>query len=175
MAHTYASSFCVPVTGLRFFTVYGPWGRPDMALFLFTDAIVNDRPIDVFNHGKMKRDFTYVDDIVEGIYRLMDSPATKNAAWDGANPDPATSFAPYQLFNIGNNAPVELMDYIGAIEEKLGKEAKKNFMPLQIGDVPATYADVSALESKVGYKPSTSVRDGVSNFIDWYKEYYKIN
>ena len=116
-----------------------------------------------------------MDDIVEGIYRLMDSPATKNASWDGANPDPATSFAPYQLFNIGNNSPVELMDYIGAIEEKLGKEAKKNFMPLQIGDVPATYADVSALESKVGYKPSTSVRDGVSNFIDWYKEYYKIN
>lgn len=174
MAHTYASSFGLPVTGLRFFTVFGPWGRPDMALFLFTKAILEGKTIDVFNNGKMKRDFTYVDDIVEGIFRLMDHPPTENKNWDADNPDSATSFAPYQLFNIGNNSPVELMDYIGAIEEKLGIEAKKNFLPLQIGDVPATYADVTALEEKVGYRPSTSVREGVGKFIDWYKEYYKV-
>ncbi len=175
MAHTYSSSFGLPVTGLRFFTVYGPWGRPDMALFLFTDAILKDQPINVFNNGKMRRDFTYVDDIVEGIFRLMSVPPQKNDNWDSANPDPASSYAPYQLYNIGNNSPVELMDYIGAVEEKLMKTAKKNFMPLQIGDVPETYADVSALEQKVGYKPSTPVREGVAKFIDWYKEYYKVN
>ena len=174
MAHTYASSFGLPVTGLRFFTVFGPWGRPDMALFLFTKAILEDKPIDVFNNGKMKRDFTYVDDIVEGIFRLLDHPPVENKDWDAKNPDSASSFAPYQLFNIGNNSPVELMDYIGAVEENLGKEAKKNFLPLQIGDVPETYADVSALEAKVGYKPSTPVKEGVRKFIDWYKEYYKV-
>ncbi|MEM0940263.1 MAG: NAD-dependent epimerase [Bacteroidota bacterium] len=174
MAHTYAASFNVPVTGLRFFTVYGPWGRPDMALFLFTNAIIKDQPINVFNHGNMKRDFTYVDDIVEGMYRLMTTPPTKNENWDAANPNPASSFAPYQLFNIGNNSPVELMDYIKAIEEKLGKQAEKNFMPLQTGDVPETFAEVSDLEQKIAYKPSTSVREGVGKFIDWYKEYYKV-
>ena len=174
MAHTYASSFGLPVTGLRFFTVFGPWGRPDMALFLFTKAILEGKPIDVFNNGKMKRDFTYVEDIVEGIFRLLNRPPTENKNWDSDNPDSATSFAPYQLFNIGNNSPVQLMDYIGAIEEKLGMEAKKNFLPLQIGDVPETYADVTALEEKVGYKPSTSVIDGVGKFIDWYKDYYKV-
>ncbi|MEM6815549.1 MAG: NAD-dependent epimerase/dehydratase family protein, partial [Bacteroidota bacterium] len=174
MAHTYAASFNVPVTGLRFFTVYGPWGRPDMALFLFTNAIIKDQPINVFNHGNMKRDFTYVDDIVEGMYRLMTTPPTKNENWDAANPNPASSFAPYQLFNIGNNSPVELMDYIKAIEEKLGKQAEKNFIPLQTGDVPETFAEVSDLEQKIAYKPSTSVREGVGKFIDWYKEYYKV-
>ena len=175
MAHTYSSSFGVPVTGLRFFTVYGPWGRPDMALFLFTDAILKGEPINVFNNGKMKRDFTYVEDIVEGIYRLMSVPPENDKNWDASDPDPATSYAPYQLFNIGNNSPVELMDYIGAIEQKLGKVAEKNFMPLQIGDVPETYADVSALEKKVDYKPATTVKEGVGHFIDWYKEYYKVS
>ena len=174
MAHTYASSFGLPVTGLRFFTVFGPWGRPDMALFIFTKAILEGKAIDVFNNGKMKRDFTYVDDIVEGVFRLMGNPPKENANWDADNPDSATSYAPYQLFNIGNNSPVQLMDYIGAIEEKLGMEAQKNFLPLQIGDVPATYADVTALEEKVGYKPSTSVKEGVNRFIDWYLDYYKV-
>lgn len=174
MAHTYSSSFGLPVTGLRFFTVFGPWGRPDMALFLFTKAMLEDRPIDVFNNGKMMRDFTYVEDIVEGVFRLMKAPPEANDEWDSNNPDSATSYAPYQLFNIGNNSPVELMDYISALEEKLGIEAKKNFLPLQIGDVPATYADVKALEEKIGYKPTTTVKEGVSNFVDWYKEYYKV-
>lgn len=174
MAHTYASSFGLPVTGLRFFTVYGPWGRPDMALFLFTKAILNDEPIDVFNHGKMKRDFTYVGDIVEGIYRLIDHVPEGNQQWDSANPDPATSFAPYNLFNIGNNSPVELMDFISAIENELGKKAKMNFMPIQTGDVPATFADVSALKNAVGYQPATSVEEGVKNFVNWYKEYYNV-
>jgi len=173
MAHTYASSFGLPVTGLRFFTVYGPWGRPDMALFLFTKAILNDKPIDVFNYGKMRRDFTYVDDIVEGIYRLINHKPKKRSDWDASNPDPSLSFAPYQLFNIGSNHPVNLMDYISAIEEKLGKEAKKNFLPIQTGDVSETYADVSSLERAVGYKPSTHLKDGVANFIDWYLDYYK--
>ncbi|MEM6642738.1 MAG: NAD-dependent epimerase [Bacteroidota bacterium] len=174
MAHSYSASFGLPVTGLRFFTAYGPWGRPDMALFLFTKAILEGKPIDVFNHGRMKRDFTYVEDIVEGIFRLLNFAPTPNDEWDSKNPDSATSFAPYQLFNIGNNSPVDLMDYIGAIEKKLGKEAEKNFLPLQIGDVPETYANVAALEEKVGYKPSTSVEEGVGRFIDWYKGYYKV-
>lgn len=175
MAHTYSSSFGLPTTGLRFFTVYGPWGRPDMALFLFTKAILNDEPIDVFNHGKMKRDFTYVEDIVEGIYRLINHIPEGREEWDSNNPDAATSFAPYSLFNIGNNSPVELMDFISAIENKLGKKAKMNFMPIQTGDVPATYADASALKNAVGYQPNTSVEDGVGNFIDWYKDYYKVS
>lgn len=174
MAHTYSASFGLPVTGLRFFTVYGPWGRPDMALFLFTKAIIKNEPINVFNHGKMKRDFTYIDDIVEGIYRLISHPPEANSHWDSNHPDPGTSFAPYQLFNIGNNQPVELMDYIGEIEKNLGKKADKNFMDMQVGDVPDTYADVKALEEKVGYKPSTSIEKGVAEFIAWYRAYYKI-
>jgi UDP-glucuronate 4-epimerase len=172
MAHTYASSFGLPVTGLRFFTVYGPWGRPDMALFLFTKAILEGKSIDVFNHGKMKRDFTYVEDIVEGIFRLIDYIPKENKNWDSMNPDSATSFAPYHLFNIGNSSPVELMDYIGAVEEELGKKAEINFMPLQIGDVPETFADVSALKKAVNYQPATKVQDGVKNFVKWYKAYY---
>lgn len=172
MAHTYASSFGLPVTGLRFFTVYGPWGRPDMALFLFTKAILEGKSIDVFNDGKMKRDFTYVEDVVEGIYRLIDHVPKENEDWDTKNPDSASSFAPYHLFNIGNNSPVELMDYIAAAENELGKKAKINFMPLQIGDVPETCADVSALKKAVGYQPDTKVKDGVKKFISWYKEYY---
>lgn len=175
MAHTYSSSFGLPTTGLRFFTVYGPWGRPDMALFLFTKAILKGEPIDVFNHGKMKRDFTYVQDIVEGICRLINHIPQGRESWDSKNPDPATSFAPYNLFNIGNNSPVELMDFISAIEKKLGKKAEMNFMPIQTGDVPETYADASALKNAVGYQPNTSVEDGVGNFIDWYKDYYKVN
>lgn len=175
MAHTYASSFGLPVTGLRFFTVYGPWGRPDMALFLFTKAILEGKSIDVFNHGKMKRDFTYVEDIVEGVYRLIDHIPKENKNWDTMNPDSATSFAPYHLFNIGNSNPVELMDYIGAVEEELGKKAEINFMPLQIGDVPETFADVSALKRAVNYQPATKVQDGVRNFVRWYKEYYLKN
>lgn len=174
MAHTYSSSFGLPTTGLRFFTVYGPWGRPDMALFLFTKAILNDEPIDVFNHGKMRRDFTYVEDIVEGICRLIGHVPTGDKSWDSNNPDPAASFAPYNLFNIGNNNPIELMDFISAIENELGKKAKMNFMPIQTGDVPATFADVNALKDAVGYQPSTSVEVGVGNFVKWYKDYYQV-
>ena len=174
MAHTYSSSFGIPVTGLRFFTVYGPWGRPDMALFLFTRAILNNEPIDVFNHGNMKRDFTYVEDIVEGIARLLNHIPEPNNNWSGDNPDPSTSFAPYSLYNIGNNQPVELMEYISAIEDELGMEAEKNFLPIQTGDVPATYADVSVLKNAVGYQPTTPVREGVKRFINWYKNYYKV-
>lgn len=175
MAHTYASLYNLPVTGLRFFTVYGPWGRPDMALFLFTKAIVEGKPIDVFNHGKMQRDFTYIDDIVEGIFRLTKRPATANQSWTGAQPDPGTSFAPYRLYNIGNNNPVQLGYFIELIENALGKEAVKNMMDLQPGDVPATFADVDALIEDVGYKPATPIETGIKNFIDWYKEYYKVN
>lgn len=172
MAHTYSSSFGLPTTGLRFFTVYGPWGRPDMALFLFTKAMLANQPIDVYNHGKMRRDFTYIDDIVEGIYRLIGHVPTANDSWNSDAPDPATSFCPYSIFNIGNNNPVELLSFIEALEEALGKKAEKNFMPIQTGDVPATYADVRALEEAVGYKPDTSVKEGISNFVNWYKEYY---
>jgi len=173
IAHSYAANFSMPTTGLRFFTVYGPWGRPDMALFLFTKAILADKPIDVYNHGKMRRDFTYVDDIVEGIVRLLDNPATPNEEWSSDNPDPATSFAPFRLYNIGNNAPVDLMDFIKAIENELGKKAKINFMPIQQGDVPETYADVEDLMKAVDYRPSTTVEEGIKNFMDWYKSFYK--
>lgn len=175
MAHTYSHLYNLPTTGLRFFTVYGPWGRPDMALFLFTDAIVNDKPIDVFNHGNMLRDFTYIDDIVESITRLTKRPAQANPDWSGADPDPSSSNAPYKVYNIGNNSPVRLMDFIEAIETKLGKTAKKNFMDLQAGDVPETYANVDDLYRDIDFQPQTSIQDGVNNFIDWYLEYYEVN
>jgi len=174
MAHTYSNLFDLPTTGLRFFTVYGPWGRPDMALFLFTRAILEGKPIDVFNHGKMRRDFTYIDDIVEGIIRVLDNTAAANPAWSGKKPDPGSSKAPWRVYNIGNSSPVELMDYIGAIEKALGMEAKKNFMPLQDGDVPATYANVDDLVCDVGYKPDTPVEEGVARFVAWYRMYYQI-
>jgi UDP-glucuronate 4-epimerase len=172
MAHTYSHLFGLPTTGLRFFTVYGPWGRPDMALFLFTKAILEDKPIDVFNNGQMKRDFTYVGDIAEGIKRVIYNPAKTNANWSGSQPDPSSSVAPYKVYNIGNNNPIQLMDFIGAIEKKLGKTAKKNFMPLQPGDVPATYADVQNLLNDMDYKPNTTINEGINNFIDWYQKYY---
>lgn len=174
MAHTYSALYNLPTTGLRFFTVYGPWGRPDMALFLFTKAILDGKPIDVFNSGKMRRDFTYVDDIVESVSRLVPKIAQPNPEWSGANPDSATSFAPYKLYNIGNNSPVELLRFIEVIEEKLGIKAEKNLLPMQDGDVPATYADVSDLMRDVDFKPATSIEHGIGKFIDWYKEYYKI-
>ncbi|WP_414047244.1 NAD-dependent epimerase [Macrococcus equi] len=175
MAHTYSHLFNIPTTGLRFFTVYGPWGRPDMALFKFTDAIVNDKPIDVYNHGEMMRDFTYVDDIVEAISRLIDKPAKCNPAWNGDNPDPSSSKAPYKVYNIGNNSPVKLMEFIEAIENKLGKIAVKNFMELQPGDVPKTYANVDDLFNNIDFKPQTKIQDGVNQFIDWYLDYYSVN
>ena len=174
MAHTYSHLFGLPCTGLRFFTVYGPWGRPDMALFKFTKAILEDRPIDVYNYGKMKRDFTYIDDIIEGVIRVMQKVPKGDPNWDSNNPDPSTSSAPYKLYNIGNNNPVELSYFIEVIEKNLGKKAKKNLLPLQPGDVIATYADVSDLEKDVGFKPSTPLEVGIANFIDWYKKYYKI-
>ena len=174
MAHTYASLFKLPCTGLRFFTVYGPWGRPDMALFLFTKAILADEPIQVFNHGKMVRDFTYVDDIIEGVVRLIDRPAEPDPTWSGTNPDPATSFAPYRIFNIGNNAPVELMRYINAVEAALGKKAKMDMLGMQPGDVPATEADVSRLEAWVDFRPKTTVEEGIARFVTWYRDYYKV-
>jgi len=174
MAHTYSHLYGLPTTGLRFFTVYGPWGRPDMALFLFTKAILEGKPIDVFNHGKMRRDFTCVDDIVEGVIRVLDKTASSNLKWNGMSPDPATSKAPWRVYNIGNSSPVELMDYIKAIEKALGMTAKKNFMPLQAGDVPATSADVQALIDDVGFKPDTNVEDGVKRFVNWYREYYQV-
>ena len=174
MAHTYSSLYNLPTTGLRFFTVYGPYGRPDMALFLFTKAIVEGKPIDVFNNGKMRRDFTYVDDIVESIARLVPKAAAPNPQWSGMSPDPATSFAPYKVFNIGNNKPVELLRFIEVIEERLGKKAVKNFLPLQDGDVPETYADVTDLINEINFKPETSIEEGVAKFVDWYKEYYQV-
>jgi len=174
MAHTYSHLYNLPTTGLRFFTVYGPWGRPDMALFLFTKAILEGRPIDVFNHGKMKRDFTYIDDIVEGVIRVLDHTATANADWCGLKPDPASSKAPWRVYNIGNSNPVELMDYITAIEDALGMEAEKNFLPMQAGDVPATSADVQALMDDVGFKPNTAVQEGVKRFVNWYRDYYHV-
>ena len=173
MAHTYSNLYNLPTTGLRFFTVYGPWGRPDMALFLFTRAIIEGKPIDVFNYGKHKRDFTYIDDIVEGVVRTSDNTATPNENWDAAKPDPGTSMAPYRIYNIGNQQPIELMDYIGAVEKCLGKEAEKNLLPLQPGDVPDTWADTQALADDVGYQPSTPVETGVKNFVEWYLEFYK--
>ncbi|MDD3674175.1 protein CapI [Thauera propionica] len=174
MAHTYSHLYGLPTTGLRFFTVYGPWGRPDMALFLFTKAILEGRPIDVFNHGKMKRDFTFVDDIVEGVIRTLDRTAAPDAAFDSDNPDPGRSNAPYRVFNIGNHNPVELMAFVSAIEETLGVTAQKNFMPLQDGDVPATYADTEALNAWTGFAPATSVKDGVARFVAWYRDYYRV-
>jgi len=171
MAHTYSHLFGVPTTGLRFFTVYGPWGRPDMALFLFTKAIMAGEPIQVFNHGQMQRDFTYVDDIVEGVVRVMDQPAAANPEWDSADPDPGTSSAPYRLYNIGNNSPVMLLDYIAAVEKALGKKAEMEMLPMQPGDVAATCADIDALEQAVGYRPNTPIEEGVNNFISWYLDY----
>lgn len=174
MAHVYASLYKIPCTGLRFFTVYGPWGRPDMALFSFTKAILEGSYIDVFNFGKMKRDFTYIDDIVEGVIRIMDRVPDGNPEWDGKAPDPGTSFAPYRIYNIGNNSPVGLMEFISTIEKCLGKEAKKNFLPMQPGDVPATYADIDDLMKAVGFKPSTPMEEGIQKFVKWYKKYYKL-
>lgn len=174
MAHTYAALFRLPVTGLRFFTVYGPWGRPDMALFLFTKNILAGKPIDVFNHGHHKRDFTYVEDIAEGVVRSLDRIATPDPEWDSNNPDPATSSAPYRVYNIGNNKPVDLSHYIETLEKCLGKKAQKNMLPLQLGDVPDTYADVEDLVRDVGYKPATSVEEGIKAFVDWYREYYQV-
>ncbi len=172
MAHTYSHLFGLPTTGLRFFTVYGPWGRPDMALFLFTKAILEGRTIDVFNHGQMVRDFTFIDDIAEGVVRVLDRPATADPAFDAAAPDPARSNAPYRVFNIGNNTPVKLMDFIEAIESAVGRIAQKNFLPLQDGDVPATFADVTELTAWTGFKPGTPVREGVGRFVQWYRDYY---
>lgn len=173
MAHSYASLYQLPCTGLRFFTVYGPWGRPDMALFLFTKAILKGDPIQVFNHGKMVRDFTYVGDIVEGVKRALDNPAKPNPNWNSDYPESDSSYAPYRIYNIGNNSPVELMEYIHAIEDAVGKKGHYQLMPMQAGDVPSTYADVTSLMTDLGYKPKTPVRDGVRAFVDWYRDYYK--
>ena len=172
MAHTYAHLYRLPVTALRFFTVYGPWGRPDMAYFMFTRKILAGEPIDVFNNGTHARDFTFIDDVVEGIVRTADKIAEPNQAWSGAHPDPATSAAPYRVYNIGNNNPVELMQFIACIEKAIGREAKKNFLPLQPGDVPKTYANVDALVKDVGFKPSTPIEVGIASFVDWYRSFY---
>jgi UDP-glucuronate 4-epimerase len=174
MAHTYSHLFGLPTTGLRFFTVYGPWGRPDMALFLFTKAILAGEPIQVFNHGDMVRDFTYIDDIVEGVIRVIDHPPAGDALWDGLQPDPSSSPAPYKVYNIGNQNPVRLLDFIAAIEQALGKTAQMDFQPIQPGDVPATSADVSDLVRDLGYKPETPVEEGIIRFIAWYLEYYRL-
>jgi UDP-glucuronate 4-epimerase len=174
MAHTYSYLYNLPTTGLRFFTVYGPWGRPDMALFKFTKAILNNEKIDVFNNGNHIRDFTYIDDIVSGIVNTIEVPAKSNKDWDGINPDPASSKAPWRVYNIGNSNPVSLMDYVYALEDSLKKKAKINYLPLQLGDVPSTYADVSNLEQNFNYKPKTSVNVGVENFVNWYKKYFNI-
>lgn len=174
MAHTYSHLYGLPTTGLRFFTVYGPWGRPDMALFLFTRAILEGKPIKVFNNGLMRRDFTYIDDIVEGVVRVSDRIAPANPDWDGMKPDPATSRAPYRIYNIGNNRPVELLRFIEIIEKKLGKTAVKEMLPMQPGDVPATYADVDDLMRDTGFAPATPLETGISRFIDWYRDYYKV-
>jgi UDP-glucuronate 4-epimerase len=173
MAHTYSHLYNLPTTGLRFFTVYGPWGRPDMALFLFTKNILAGKPIDVFNYGKHRRDFTYIDDIVEGVIRTLDKVAAPNPEWSGDHPDPGTSLGPYRLYNIGNNQPVELMHYIATLEKCLGKKAEINLLPLQPGDVPDTYADVQDLVKDVHYKPATTVEEGIARFVEWYRSYYK--
>lgn len=173
MAHTYSHLYNLPTTGLRFFTVYGPWGRPDMALFLFTDAIFNDKPIKVFNYGKMKRDFTYIDDIIEGVVRVLNNPPHPNPNWDKEKADPGTSSAPYKVYNIGNNKPVELMEFIETLEKKLGKKAKKELLPLQDGDVPETYADIDDLVKDFGFKPNTTIEEGIEKFVEWYREYKK--
>lgn len=174
MAHNYSALFRLPVTGLRFFTVYGPWGRPDMALFLFTRNILAGKPIDVFNHGHHKRDFTFVEDIAEGVVRTLDRVATPDQFWNSDSPDPSTSFAPYRVYNIGNNQPVDLSHYIETLEKCLGKKAERNLLPLQLGDVPDTFADVEDLVRDVGYRPATTVEEGVKAFVDWYREYYKV-
>jgi len=174
MAHTYSHLYQLPVTGLRFFTVYGPWGRPDMALFLFTRSILVGEPINVFNYGNHRRDFTYIDDIVEGVIRILDRVAEPNPEWNGDNPDSATSQAPYRLYNIGNNNPVELREYISVLEDCLGKKAEQNLLPLQPGDVPDTYANVEALVQDTGYKPETTIQEGIANFVEWYREYYQV-
>lgn len=174
MAHTYSHLYGLPCTGLRFFTVYGPWGRPDMALFLFTKAILEKRAIEVFNHGRMQRDFTYIDDIVEGVVRVMARPAVPNDNWQGDRPDPGTSYAPYRLYNIGNNNPVPLMTFIETIEKALGREARKTMLPLQQGDVPATFADIDDLVRDVGFQPCTPLEEGIERFIEWYREYYGV-
>jgi UDP-glucuronate 4-epimerase len=174
MAHTYSYLYNMPTTGLRFFTVYGPWGRPDMSLFLFTRKILAGEPIDVFNNGNHRRDFTYVDDIVNGVVRVTDRVATPNPDWTSDTPDPGTSKAPYRLYNIGNNQPVELMRFIEILEDCLGKKAVKNFLPLQPGDVPATYADVEDLARDVGFSPATQIETGIANFVRWYRDYYKV-
>ncbi|MCF6291741.1 MAG: NAD-dependent epimerase [Desulfobacterales bacterium] len=174
MAHTYSHLYGLPTTGLRFFTVYGPWGRPDMALFLFTKAILGDRPIDVFNHGRMVRDFTYVDDIVEGVFRVIMRVPEADPGWRSNDPDPATGACPFRIYNIGNNQQVELMRYIEVLEECLGKKADKNMLPMQMGDVPATYADVDDLVRDVGFKPDTPVEEGIRKFVDWYRQYYRV-
>ncbi len=175
MAHAYSSLYRLPCTGLRFFTVYGPWGRPDMAYFLFTRAIIEGRPIDVFNNGKMKRDFTYIDDIIEAVVRVIDRIPEPDPAWSGDVPDSATSYAPYRLYNIGNNQPVELLRFIEVLEEVLGKKAVKNMLPMQAGDVPATYADIGDLMRDVGFKPSTPIEEGLRKFVEWYKQYHKVS
>lgn len=175
MAHTYSNLYNLPTTGLRFFTVYGPWGRPDMALFKFTKNILEGKKIDVYNNGDMARDFTFVADIVQAISRLVEKEAKPNSEWSGKEPDPGTSFAPYRIYNIGNNNPVTLIEFINAIEDKLNKKAIKNYMPLQDGDVPATYANVENLYQEIGFRPQTEIKDGVGKFVDWYLNYYKIN
>ena len=173
MAHTYSHLYKLPTTGLRFFTVYGPWGRPDMALFKFTKAIIAGEPIQVFNYGKHRRDFTYIDDIVEGVIRVLDQPAATNPAWQGIAPDPGTSSSPWRVYNIGNNQPVELLDYIAALEKALGKKAEKQLLPLQAGDVPDTYADMADLVEQFHYKPGTTVENGINRFVAWYRDYFK--
>ncbi len=174
MAHTYAHLYGLPVTGLRFFTVYGPWGRPDMALFLFTRAILEGRPIDVYNYGHMQRDFTYIDDIIEGVVRVLGRVPVSDPGWSGDHPDPGTSPAPYRLYNIGNNHPVELMDFIAAIEQALGRKAEKHMLPMQPGDVAATYADVESLREAVGFQPATPITEGIHRFVAWYLDYYGV-
>ncbi len=174
MAHTYSHLYQLPTTGLRFFTVYGPWGRPDMALFLFTKAILEGKPIDVFNYGKCRRDFTYIDDIVEGVIRILDKVACPNPDWSGDCPDTSTSYAPFKIYNIGNNQPVELLRFIEIIEECLGMKAEKNLLPLQPGDVPATYANIDDLINDVGFKPAMPIEEGIANFVAWYRDYYKV-
>jgi UDP-glucuronate 4-epimerase len=174
MAHTYSHLFGLPTSGLRFFTVYGPWGRPDMALFKFTKALLADEPLQVFNFGRHRRDFTYIDDIVEGVIRVLDRPAPPNPNWSGDQPDPGTSAAPWRVYNIGNNSPVELMDYIGALERALGRKARMEMLPLQAGDVPDTFADVDDLVREFGYKPKTTVDEGIQRFVAWYRDYFKV-
>ena len=174
MAHTYSHLFMLPTTGLRFFTVYGPWGRPDMALFLFANAIIKGEPIDVFNYGNMVRDFTYVDDIVEALVRLVDKQATPYDSYDSSNPDPATSNVPFRIFNIGNSQPVKLIEYIEALENALGIVAKKNFLPMQMGDVPETSSNCDEISNWIGFKPNTDIQQGVNKFVEWYREYYKV-